>query len=48
MGCEYCKMHSEEKGCTASQKYRDNWCGVALPHERGSNYTPPKKKRRKR
>lgn len=52
MGCEYCKMWSEENGCSASLKYRENFCGVTFPNERtsgrGSNYTPPKKKRKKK
>jgi len=38
--------------CSASLKYRRYFCGVEFPGEvkggRGSNYTKPKKKRRKK
>lgn len=46
---ERAKKHA---GCCASLKYRDNTCEYRFPEERkpgfGSNYTPPKKKRRKK
>jgi len=46
---ELAKKHG---GCTATKAYRDNTCDVTFPEERkpgyGSNYTPPKKKRRKK
>ena len=53
MGCEYCKYSNYgESDCNAPKKYRDNFCGVEFENERimkrGSNYTPPKKKRRRK
>lgn len=50
MGCEYCDKHSSSTNdCTATQKYRDSFCGVDLrPVKKGSNYTPPKKKRKRK
>ena len=52
MGCDCCKMSNYgADNCTASLKYRTGFCDVVFPGEvkngRGSNYTPPKKKRRK-
>ena len=53
MGCDCCKMsnYGAEK-CTASLKYRLHFCEVEFPGEHrkkgNSNYTKPKKKRRKR
>ena len=54
MGCEYCKYwKGGEKingalTCNASQSFRDNFCGVySNSHNRGSNFTPKKKKRRR-
>ena len=47
MGCDRCNYWKDE--CTASPKVRRYLCGYE-PDERkrGSNYTPPKKKRRKK
>ena len=53
MGCDCCNKWSVEADkCTASLKYRTGFCDQVFPWERkkgrtGSNYTPPKKKRRK-
>ena len=53
MGCDCCKMSNYGAGkCSASLKYRLHFCEVTFPGEtsveRGSNYTKPKKKRRKK
>ena len=53
MGCDCCKMWSDEQNkCTASLKFRRGFCDVTFPGEikegRGSNYTKPKKTRRKK
>lgn len=46
MGCECCNKWSEEASkCTASQKFRDGWCGVSI--RTNPNNTPKKKKRKK-
>ena len=49
MGCEYCeKWNNENKECTANYAYRYYSCGVNIgENKKGSNYTPPKKKRKK-
>lgn len=48
MGCDCCNKWNEEEGkCTASQKYRDGWCGVNLRTKPNPNTTPKKKKRKK-
>lgn len=48
MGCDCCnKWNEEEHKCTASQRYRDGWCGVRLNTKPNPNTTPKKKKRKK-
>lgn len=53
MGCEYCKYTDYgEHDCTAPLRYRKGFCEVYFPGEQrprfgNSNYTPPKKKRKK-
>ena len=49
MGCDCCnKWDTNINDCLASQSYRDNFCGVGRDvFKKGSNYTPPKKKRNK-
>ena len=53
MGCDCCKKWDmEQDKCTASLKYRRNVCDVTFPGEikegHGSNYTRPKKRRKKK
>jgi len=53
MGCDCCKKWDMEADkCIASLKYRRNVCDVTFPGEikegRGSNYTRPKKRRKKK
>lgn len=55
MGCASCKYWKGEEvigvdSCTASQSFRDKFCGVGTNKysERGSNFTPKKKKRRRK
>ena len=46
MGCDCCsKWSNEANKCTASQKFRDGWCGVNLRND--TKPTPNKKKRKK-
>ena len=53
MGCDCCNKWSVEADkCTASLKYRMGFCDQIFPWEikkgrTGSNYTPPKKRRKK-
>ena len=52
MGCDCCpKSNFGKKPCVAPKSYRDHFCEVVFPGEHrkngNSNYTPPKKKRRK-
>ncbi len=52
MGCDCCpKSNYGAEKCSASLKYRMNFCEVTFPGEieegSGSNYTAPKKKRKK-
>lgn len=53
MGCDCCpKSNYGTEECTASLKYRRSVCDVTFPGEIkrgiGSNYTPPKKRRKKK
>jgi hypothetical protein len=53
MGCDCCnKWDVERDKCTASLKYRTGFCDVTFPGEikegHGSNYTKPKKRRKKK
>lgn len=53
MGCDCCEKSDYGKTeCKAPLSYRRNFCEVYFPGEHrpswdGSNYTPPKKKRKK-
>lgn len=53
MGCDCCEKSDYGKtDCKAPLSYRRNFCEVYFPGEyrpgwNGSNYTPPKKKRKK-
>ena len=47
MGCEYCQYSNfGETECTATQIFRDGFCGVGNTCL-GKKYTKPKKKRKK-
>ena len=51
MGCEYCKYWKGGeiegvKTCSASQKFRDGFCGVGT-QTKNSKFTPKKKKRKR-
>ena len=53
MGCDCCnKWDVERDKCTASLKYRRGFCDVTFHGEvkegHGSNYTKPKKRRKKK
>lgn len=54
MGCDCCnKWDTERDKCTASLKYRKGFCEVIFPGEikkghYGSNYTKPKKRRKRK
>ena len=48
MGCDCCKKYdAETDSCTASRQYRLRTCGEDYGRP-GSNYTKPKKRRKKK
>ena len=49
MGCDCCnKWDWQDNRCTASVQFRRMVCDQNLPEHRNSNYTRPKKRRKRK